>query len=169
MKKLNCTGSFIPGGPTGNVHVLGVAINLPLKALIKEAFERHYEQHEAGYEDGKFSQVSNRPQLLAHWVNEAQDTLHKRYQSTIVEAFRKVGMNLDPDGFEDSELQIIKRLECIMIGDYSHEDLEDEAAAERDEILGLEDKTENEDSGTEQDVPASTAQRRRAREKNWQY
>lgn len=51
MKKMRIAGSYIPGGCTGYVQPLDVALNKPLKQLIKEASDRHYELHEGEWQE----------------------------------------------------------------------------------------------------------------------
>lgn len=59
MKKMRIAGSYIPGGCTGYVQPLNVALNQPLKQLIKESLDCHYDEHEKEYEAGKFRTVEN--------------------------------------------------------------------------------------------------------------
>ena len=45
FKDLNTTTSYIPGGCTGYIQVLDVAINKPFKDKIEEAAELHYDTY----------------------------------------------------------------------------------------------------------------------------
>jgi len=45
LKRQRTTMSAIPGGCTGFVQLLDVSINKPLKALIKEEQDNHWDQH----------------------------------------------------------------------------------------------------------------------------
>lgn len=117
LQQIHCTPSFIPGGCTGYVQVLDVALNQPLKALVKDLADQHYHNNEEDWESGKWSRVRDRRVLLTHWVAEAWDLLHSKYQDTIIAAFRKVGLSLNPDGSEDAEIKI-KGLEGMEVGDW---------------------------------------------------
>jgi hypothetical protein len=55
FKKLNCTTSFIPGGCTGFIQVLNIALNQPLKELVKQAADDHYNANIELYKTHKFS------------------------------------------------------------------------------------------------------------------
>lgn len=70
FKKLNCTTSFIPGGCTGFIQVLDIALNQPLKELVKQAANDHYDANVELYETHKFS-VGDRRVLLTKWVAKA--------------------------------------------------------------------------------------------------
>ena len=45
FKKLNCTTSYIPGGCTGFIQVLDMALNKPLNDLVKQALTDHYDRN----------------------------------------------------------------------------------------------------------------------------
>jgi hypothetical protein len=55
LRKQKTTLSAIPGGCTGLVQPLDVSINKPLKALIKEEQDNHWDQHLEEWEAGKFN------------------------------------------------------------------------------------------------------------------
>jgi hypothetical protein len=63
FKKLNCTTSFIPGGCTGFIQVLNIALNQPLKELVKQAANNYYDANVKLYKTHKFS-VKDRRVLL---------------------------------------------------------------------------------------------------------
>jgi len=123
FKKLNCTTSYIPGGCTGFVQVLDVALNKELKALIAQQASDHADKYHDRYERGDFS-VADRRVLLTQWVAEAWKELHKKYQHVIIKTFRSVGLSLNPDGSEDKELKV-KGLPDITVGDYTRKEPEE--------------------------------------------
>ena len=116
FKQQKTTISVIPGGCTGFVQVLDVSVNKPLKDLIKEEQDDHYDQHIDEWRAEKFN-IGQRRILLTHWVAKAWKRLHLEYKDTIINTFQSVGMSLNPDGSEDAKLKI-KGLEGIKVGDY---------------------------------------------------
>lgn len=122
--KLLCTTSYIPGGCTGFVQVLDVALNKLLKALIAQAASDHADKHFDKYEAGGFT-VGDRRVLLTQWVAEAWEELHLRYKETIIRTFRQVGLSLNPDGGEDGELKV-KGLPDVAVGDFARVEPEPE-------------------------------------------
>jgi hypothetical protein len=123
FKKLNCTTSYIPGGCTGFVQVLDVALNKELKALVAQQASNHADKFHDKYERGDFT-VSDRRVLLTFWVGEAWIQLHEKYQHVIIKTFRSVGLSLNPNGSEDAELKV-KGLPDLKVGDYSRKEPED--------------------------------------------
>ena len=53
LLEIYTAGSLISGGYTRYVQPLYIALNKPLKDLIKAAAERHYDVHEEEWEAGK--------------------------------------------------------------------------------------------------------------------
>jgi hypothetical protein len=124
FKELNCTTSYIPGGCTGFVQVLDVSLNKALKALVTQQASNHADKYHDRYEAGDFT-VANRRVLLTKWVAEAWKELHEKYKDVIIKTFRSVGLSLNPDGSEDSELKV-KGLPDIAVGDYAQKEPEEE-------------------------------------------
>ena len=125
LRKINVTPSYIPGGCTGFVQVLDVSLNKPMKLLISQAAQDHADRYSEEYEAGKFT-VGDRRVLLTKWVGDAFDKLHQPkakggYKETIITTFRRVGLSLNPDGSEDSEMKI-KGLPDIKVGDFTREE-----------------------------------------------
>ena len=102
-------------------------MNQPLKALIKNASLRHQDANPADYAAGKYSIVGNKRVLLTHLVTEAWDELHQRYGHTIVSTFRRLGLSLNPDASEDTEI-LIKGLDALEIGDWTLPEMETQEA-----------------------------------------
>ncbi|KAN0091830.1 hypothetical protein V8E51_017677 [Hyaloscypha variabilis] len=75
------------------------------------------------YERGDFTVVDRRV-ILTFWVAEAWLQLHEKYKHVIIKTFRLVGLSLNPDGSEDTELKV-KGLPNIKVGDYSRKEPED--------------------------------------------
>jgi hypothetical protein len=121
FKKLKTTVSLIPGGCTGFVQVLDVALNKPMKMLIAQEADDHYDAHIEQWTAGKYT-VGERRIMLTHWVARAWKRLHIEYKDTIITAFRNVGMSLNPNGLEDGELKI-KALDGITVGDWHRHDI----------------------------------------------
>jgi hypothetical protein len=117
FKKLNVTLSLIPGGCTGYVQVLDVAINSLLKALIQELEEIHIDHNLEKWNNNEYS-IEERRILLTQWVGEAWEQIHRDHKETTIKAFRNLGLSLNPDGSEDSKLKI-KDLPNIEVGDYT--------------------------------------------------
>ncbi|OBT71594.1 hypothetical protein VF21_09541 [Pseudogymnoascus sp. 05NY08] len=121
FKALRTTVSLIPGGCTGFVQVLDVALNQLMKMLIKQEADDHYDAHIQQWTDGKYT-IGERRVMLTHWVAQAWKRLHTKYEETIVKAFRSVGMSLNPNGSEDFELKI-KALDDIIVRDWHRQDI----------------------------------------------
>jgi Tc5 transposase DNA-binding domain len=117
LAKLNVTTSIIPGGCTGYVQVLDVSVNKLIKQYIEEEEERWIDENIEQYKAGRYS-VGDRRVLMTHWVAHAWEKVHKEHKDTIIRTFRQVGLSLNPDGSEDSELKI-KDLPGIVVGDYN--------------------------------------------------
>lgn len=124
FQKQKTTISMILGGYTSFVQVLDVALNQPLKRLIKEEADEHYDANIKAWEENKYS-VGDRRVLLIEWVSKAWGKLHIQYKETIVRTFRQLGMSLNPNGCEDLELKI-KALDGIQIGDWERHDISQE-------------------------------------------
>jgi hypothetical protein len=67
FKKLNYITSFIPRGYIGYIQVLDIALNKPLKELIKQAASNHYNANLYKWAKGKYI-VRDRQVLLTKWV-----------------------------------------------------------------------------------------------------
>ena len=65
FRDINCTTSIIPGGCTGFVQVLDVGLNKPLKDLVKEQSEMHYDENFDEWKANKYS-TADRRILLTH-------------------------------------------------------------------------------------------------------
>ena len=72
FRELNTVPSFIPGGCTGYVQVLDVAINKPLKQRIQELSDEHYDNHIEEWNTGKYT-VGQRRVMLTHWGGSGMD------------------------------------------------------------------------------------------------
>jgi hypothetical protein len=70
FQKQKTTISMILGGYTSFVQVLDVALNQPLKRLIKEEADEHYDANIKAWEENKYS-VGDRRVLLIEWVSKA--------------------------------------------------------------------------------------------------
>ena len=117
LAKLNVTTSIIPGGCTGYVQVLDISVNKLIKQYIEEEEEKWIDEHMEQYKAGRYS-IGDRRILMTHWVTHAWEKVHKEHKDTIIKTFRQVGLSLNPDGSEDSELKI-KDLPGIVVGDYN--------------------------------------------------
>src|SRR5271155_854134 len=117
LAKLNVTTSIIPGGCTGYVQVLDVSVNKLNKQYIEEEEEKWIDENMEQYKAGRYS-IGDRRILMTHWVTHAWEKVHKEHKDTIIKTFRQVGLSLNPDGSEDSELKI-KDLPGIVVGDYN--------------------------------------------------
>jgi hypothetical protein len=120
LKANRTTVSVVPGGCTGMVQVLDVSLNKPLKDLIKQEQDDHYDRNIEEWQQEKYN-IGERRILLTHWVAKAWKRLHLEYKDTIVQTFRNVGLALNPDGSEDIELKI-KGIPDISVGDFARED-----------------------------------------------
>ena len=54
-RSMNITTSFVPGGCTGFIQVLNVAINKPLKQRIEDLADEHYDKHHKKYAFRKYT------------------------------------------------------------------------------------------------------------------
>jgi hypothetical protein len=116
FKKLNTTISVIPGGCTGYIQPLDVSINKIIKNIIKQCEEDHYDTNPDEYAESKYN-PGDRRVLVTHWVSKAWKILHEQHKDTIINTFRNLGLSLNPDGSEDSELKI-RDLPNITIGEW---------------------------------------------------
>jgi hypothetical protein len=116
LKSQRTTISVIPGGCTGYIQPLDVSLNKPLKDLIQEEQDDHYDCYINEWESGKvpYWGATGSLDLLGR---KAWKRLHLEYKNTIINTFRNVGLTLNPDGSEDSNLKI-KDLPDIAVGDY---------------------------------------------------
>lgn len=55
VKQNRTTLSVIIGGSTGHIKILDFSLNKPLKALVKEKYDDHYDKHIDERQQGKFS------------------------------------------------------------------------------------------------------------------
>jgi hypothetical protein len=55
---------------------------------------------------------------MTQWIARAWERLHIENRQTIINTFRHVGLSLNPNGSEDSELKI-RDLPGITVGDYN--------------------------------------------------
>jgi hypothetical protein len=65
LQKLKATVSLIPSGCTGFVQVLDIALNQPMKILIKQEADDHYDTHIKQWTNGKYT-VGERRIMLTH-------------------------------------------------------------------------------------------------------
>jgi hypothetical protein len=143
--KLNTTLSIIPGGCTGYVQVLDVSVNKLIKQYIEEAEEAWIDKHMEQWKAGQFT-IGDRRVLMTNWVAEAWEKVHTIHKDTIIKTFRQVGLALNPDGSEDSELKI-KDLPGITVGDFdrpvsvSNDDI-------KDSVIEVQDREEDEEEVT---------------------
>ncbi|MCJ1360275.1 MAG: hypothetical protein MMC33_010279 [Icmadophila ericetorum] len=103
----------------GYLQVLDIALNKPLKDLVRDKAELHYDQNFEQWKNNSYS-VGDRRILLTKWVAEACKQLHVDNKDTIIRTFRKVGLTLNADGSEHHELAI-KDMGDIQIEDYSRD------------------------------------------------
>jgi hypothetical protein len=85
--------------------------------LIQELEEIHIDRNLEKWNNNEYS-IEERRILLTQWVGEAWEQIHRDHKETIIKAFRNLGLSLNPDGSEDSELKI-KDLPNIEVGDYT--------------------------------------------------
>jgi hypothetical protein len=121
LKRQGVTLSVILGGCTKYIQPLDVSLNKPLKDLIREEQDDHFDRHIEEWQQEKFN-IGQRRILLTHWVAKAWKRLHLEYKDTIINTFRNVGLSLNPDGSEDMELKI-KGIPNIQVGNYHRDDL----------------------------------------------
>jgi hypothetical protein len=100
---------------------LDIALNQPMKMLIKQEADDHYDTYIKQWTNRKYT-VKEQRIMLTHWVAKAWKRLYTKYKDTIITAFRSVEMSLNPDGSEDNELKI-KALDKIVVGDWHQLDM----------------------------------------------
>ena len=148
LREINTIPSLIPGGCTGYVQVLDVAVNKPFKDLVKEYSEIHYDLHSKEWEAGKYS-TADRRVLLTQWVGKAWKKYHEDNQEVIKQTFRDVGLTLAIDGSEDKQLKI-RDLPDLVVGDWQRlDEKNDDSEAEdgeADEDIGEEDESSHVDA-----------------------
>lgn len=121
LKEQKTTLSVILGGCTGYIQPLDVSLNKPLKDLIQEEWDDHYDQHIKDQQKEKFN-IGERRILLTYQVAKAWKRLHAEYKETIINTFRAVRLSLNPNGSKDNELKV-KGLPHIAVGDYARNNL----------------------------------------------
>lgn len=134
MSRSQATTSFIPGRCTSYLQPLDVALNQPLKALVKLAADRHYAEHTKDCEKGRWSTMGHRRILLTHWVADTWQILHDRYKETIIKSFRRVRLSLNPDRFDDAEI-LIKGAEALEIEDWRKAGVEGQSQAQGVDVV----------------------------------
>jgi cation diffusion facilitator CzcD-associated flavoprotein CzcO len=149
------TLSIVLGGYIEYIQVLNVSLNKPLKDLIKEEHDDHFDRHVEEWEQEKFN-VGERRVLLTHWVAKAWKRLHLEYKETIIKTFQHVGLSLNPDGSEDDKLKI-RELLGITVGDFSRGDVFDQQEDNDEAIVLAEAEAAREEVEEEED-----------HERNWQ-
>lgn len=116
MRSHGIIPSLIPGGCTSLVQPLDVAINKPFKDLIREHTDMAIFRAETIENIQKWS-VRQRHILTTCCVGEVFYRFHEEKKDIICRVFRKVGLSLQVDGSEDSELDI-KGFSGLEIGNW---------------------------------------------------
>jgi len=117
FSKLNVTTSIIHSSCTGYIQVLDVSVNKIIKQYIEEFEDLHIDNHIEQWKARRYS-VGDRRILMTEWVAKAWEKLHIEHKDTIIKTFRQVGLSLNPDSSEDSELSI-RDLPGITVGNYT--------------------------------------------------
>lgn len=87
-----------------------------MKNIIKQCKEDHYNANPNEYANSKYN-PSDRRVLVTHQVAKAWKILYKQHKDTIINTFRNLGLSLNPNGSEDSQLKIQDILD-ITIGEW---------------------------------------------------
>ena len=111
LRSHNIVPSMVPAGCTGLVQPLDVAVNKPVKDLLRELIERRLDDFETASgedlrESSQASAVEERRVLVQRCVAEAWEQFCTTRRNVIVDSFRKVGLSLPIDGSCDDELSI---------------------------------------------------------------
>ena len=87
-----------------------------MKNIIKQCKEDHYNANPNEYANSEYN-PSDRRVLVTYQVAKAQKILYKQHKDTIINTFRNLGLSLNPNGSEDSQLKIQDILD-ITIGEW---------------------------------------------------
>ena len=116
-----------------------MAVNKPLKKMIAECTEQHYDENYKQWEERKYS-VGDCRIMLTHWVGQAWKQFYEEHSDTVQKTFCQLGLSLPVDGSQDQDIHI-RNLSGIEVGDWHlPEGAEDQVLPERaeDQILAEE-------------------------------
>ena len=104
LKKKNTKLVNVPPGCTSRVQLLDVSFNKPFNDVVKQLFEKHLEENLSRYPEGEIS-ASERRVLVTKWVGKATTEVGSN-RDMVVRSFKKCGISLSLDGFENEEIHI---------------------------------------------------------------
>lgn len=91
---------------TSYVQPLDTALNKSFKNRINGLLNREIDQDPAKWDDSEKFFVGDRRILIIHCIREAQNWLHEEKRDMIIGSFHHVGLALNVDGPEDSEIRV---------------------------------------------------------------
>ena len=104
LKKKNIELVNATPGCTSLVQPLDVSFNKPFNDVVKQQFEKHLEENLSRYTEGKIS-ASERRILVTKWVGKARTEVGSN-RDMVVRSFKKCGISLSLDSFENGEIHI---------------------------------------------------------------
>lgn len=110
-------------GCTSYVQPLDTALNKTFKNKISELLDREMDRDPIKWNDLEKFCVGDRRILITHCVGEAWNWLHEEKKDMIIRSFPHVGLTLNVDGSEESEIRV-KDVPNLEVGNWTEGGIE---------------------------------------------
>ncbi len=106
MRENHILPALVPPGCTGLLQPLDTAVNKPFKELLREHTELYTDAREVAGDDIEKWSISQKRVMVTHVVGEAWNQFCREKKSLVEKSFVDIGLNIAPNGSEDSKLSI---------------------------------------------------------------